>query len=179
MCVQSRENSESAIPSHRDSWCFNEKKRWLRKGLQIPKASKMHSAEDAEEEPEDPVLALLDEAVDHFFTLLTHLNLQQPCNNVNALATCALYYFKTLYKKPKTEVTLLTPCFRLLANAAAKLGKSYFPGHACTDDVELAMNRLPKFWQDAVSAEQPSDQAGLHPHPNLMDVSKLAVASPQ
>ena len=82
---------------YRDPWCFEEKKRWLRKDLVIPKPKKV-SVEDDEEE--DPVLALLDEAADHFCTLLVNVDIQGPCRNVNALATCVLYYFKTLHKKP-------------------------------------------------------------------------------
>ena len=67
---------------------------------------------------------------------------------------------------------LLGPAFRLLANFEGNRGKQFLPQERCGDDVELAANRMPAYWERMrASANGDDAQQGEKQY-------SLAVASP-
>ena len=66
----------------------------------------------------------------------------------------------------------LEPAFRLLLNFEGKGGKQYLPQECCGEDVELAANRMPAYWE-RMRATADEDDAQ-----RAEELYSLAIASP-
>ena len=67
---------------------------------------------------------------------------------------------------------LLGPAFRLLSNFEGKRGKQYLPQECCGEDVELAANRMPAYWERMCATANEDDAQCAE------ELHSLAVASP-
>ena len=64
-----------------------------------------------------------------------------------SVATCAMFYHLIPEAKLKKGLLPLGPVFRLLSNFEGQRGKQYLPQERCGEDVELAANRMPAYWE--------------------------------
>ena len=92
-----------------------------------------------------------------------------------SVATCAMFYHLIPEAKLKKGLLPLGPVFRLLSNFEGQRGKQYLPQERCGEDVELAANRMPAYWERMRADESNSlTVAVAFPQPCVGSVGKVS-----
>jgi hypothetical protein len=109
--------------------------KWLLQLLRVPKAQRANP---------DHIRETLDTIVDNIMEVVPGSSMTF---SRHSLATCALFHRFIPAPQCRKGPTLLGPAFRLFSNFEGARGKQYLPHECCGEDVELAANRMPAYWE--------------------------------